>query len=73
MSKEIAQTLGVKRIAWLIAIVAAFAVFATLSAQWKTSNAALPSSAVSISGGGSTVPGGPVTYTATFTDRKSVV
>ncbi|MBK8560774.1 hypothetical protein [Candidatus Amarobacter glycogenicus] len=33
MSKEIAQTVGGKRIAWLIAIVAAFAVFATVSLQ----------------------------------------
>ncbi|MFN8616983.1 MAG: hypothetical protein U0837_07775 [Dehalococcoidia bacterium] len=33
MSKEIAQTVGGKKIAWLIAIVAAFAVFATFSLQ----------------------------------------
>ncbi|MCC6959463.1 MAG: hypothetical protein IT301_06415, partial [Dehalococcoidia bacterium] len=33
MSKEIAQTVGGKKIAWLIAIVAAFAVFATVSLQ----------------------------------------
>jgi len=33
LSKEIAQTVGGKKIAWLIAIVAAFAVFATFSLQ----------------------------------------
>ena len=39
MSKEIAQTVGGKRIAWLIAIVAAFAVFATVSLQNDTARA----------------------------------
>ena len=33
MRKEIAETVGRKEIAWLIAIVAAFAVFVTLSSQ----------------------------------------
>lgn len=40
MSKEIAQTVSGKRIAWLIAIVAALAVFATLSSQWSKASAA---------------------------------
>ena len=40
MSKEIAQTVGGKKIAWLIAIVAAFAVLATISSQWRKSEAA---------------------------------
>lgn len=39
MSKEIAQTVGGKKIAWLIAIVAAFAVFATVSLQNNTARA----------------------------------
>jgi len=34
LAKEVAQTVGGKRIAWLIAILAAFAVFATLGNQW---------------------------------------
>lgn len=42
MSKEIAHTVGGKRVAWLIAIVAAFAVFATLATQWRESSAAEP-------------------------------
>jgi len=39
LSKEIAQTVGGKRIAWLLAIVAAFAVFATVSLQSDTARA----------------------------------
>ncbi len=39
MSKEIAQTVGGKRIAWLIAIVAAFAVFAMVSSQFRSASA----------------------------------
>jgi len=39
LSKQIAQTVGDKRIAWLFAIVAAFAVLATLATQWQKSNA----------------------------------
>ncbi|MBK9341541.1 MAG: hypothetical protein IPN07_00540 [Dehalococcoidia bacterium] len=71
MSKEIAQTVGGKRIAWLIAIVAAFAVMATLGTQWQKSEAALPTAAVTLTGGGSTTPGGAVAYTATFTFNPS--
>lgn len=40
MSKEIAQTLSGGKIAWLLAIVAAFAVLATLGTQWQKSEAA---------------------------------
>jgi len=40
LSKEIAQTVGGKRIAWLLAIVAAFAVLATLATQWSSASAA---------------------------------
>lgn len=39
MSREIAQTVGGKRIAWLIAIVAAFAVFATVGSQFRSAEA----------------------------------
>ena len=35
MHKEIAETVGGKKIAWLIAIAAAFAVFATLSSRME--------------------------------------
>lgn len=40
MSKEIAQTVSGPKIAWLLAIVAAFAVLATLGTQWQKSEAA---------------------------------
>ena len=40
MSKEIAQTVCGKRIAWLVAIVAAFVVFATLGSQFQYAFAA---------------------------------
>lgn len=67
MSKEIAQTVGGKRIAWLLAIVAAFAVMATLGTQWNKSEAALPATTISLAqspaGGGSVNPGQTVTYT----------
>jgi hypothetical protein len=39
LSKEIAQTVGGKRIAWLIAIVAAFAVMATVGTQFRSASA----------------------------------
>ena len=39
MSKEIAQTVGGKKVAWLIAIVAAMAVLATLGTQWRGASA----------------------------------
>lgn len=40
MSKEIAYTVSGPKIAWLLAIVAVFAVLATLGTQWKNSDAA---------------------------------
>ncbi|HQZ86982.1 MAG TPA: hypothetical protein PLB21_15320, partial [Actinomycetota bacterium] len=67
MSKEIAQTVGGKRIAWLLAIIAAFAVMATLTTQWRSSSAALPTTAVTVTQSTtSTVGGGAVAWTATF-------
>jgi hypothetical protein len=45
LSKEIAQTVGGKRIAWLIAIIAAFAVFATVGSGWRSASASELSSA----------------------------
>ncbi len=38
-NKEIAQTVGGKRFAWLVAIIAAFAVFATIGSQWRHASA----------------------------------
>lgn len=47
MSKEIAQTVGGKKIAYLIAILAAFAVFATIATQFRGADAAeMPSTEV---------------------------
>jgi hypothetical protein len=57
LSKEIAQTVGGKRIAWLIAILAAFAVFATLSMQSNEAHADV-SSITCVPAAGSTVPVG---------------
>jgi len=45
LSKEIAQTLGGKRIVWLIAIITAVAVFATVGSGWRHASAAELSSA----------------------------
>jgi hypothetical protein len=50
LSKEIAQTVGGKRIAWLLAILAAFAVMATLTAQWRTSEATPTAASYGLSG-----------------------
>jgi hypothetical protein len=69
LSKEIAQTVGGKRIAWLIAILAAFAVMATLGTQWNKSEAVMPTTTISLAqspaGGGSVNPGQTITYTMT--------
>ncbi|GMV85728.1 MAG: hypothetical protein AMXMBFR80_15830 [Dehalococcoidia bacterium] len=69
MSKEIAQTVGGKRIAWLLAILAAFAVMATLGTQWNKSDAAMPTTTISLAqspaGPGSVNPGQTITYTMT--------
>lgn len=72
MSKEIAQTVGGKRIAWLLAIVAAFAVMATLGTQWRGASAALPSASVTVSQTtSSSAPGAAVAWTATLTFSPS--
>lgn len=72
MSKEIAQTVGGKRIAWLLAILAAFAVMATLGTQWRGASAALPSASVTVSQTtSSSAPGAAVAWTATLTFSPS--
>jgi hypothetical protein len=69
VSKEIAQTVGGKRIAWLLAIVAAFAVMATLGTQWRSSEAVLPTTTATLSqspaGPANVNPGSTITYTLT--------
>ncbi len=67
MSKEIAQTVGSKRIAWLLAILAAFAVMATLGTQVRPSKADITASPTIASSpvSGNVVPGQTITYTAT--------
>ncbi len=74
MSKEIAQTVGGKKIAWLIAILAAFAVFATLGSRFETRQASATVTTVSFTcAGGETancadVTGGnTLTYTGVAT------
>ncbi|PFG73493.1 hypothetical protein [Tepidiforma thermophila] len=71
MSKELAQTVGGKRVAWLIALLAAFAVAAALGSQWRTSSAALPSTTAVISSTGGTGPGDSRNYTITLTFNPS--
>lgn len=67
MSKELAQTVGGKRVAWLIAILAAFAVMAALGSQWRGSEAAMPTTSFTISQSpaspGPVNPGQLITYT----------
>ena len=66
MSKELAQTFGGKRVAWLIAILAAFAVVAALGSQWRGARADLPTTNISVSqSAGPYNPGGTITYTIT--------
>lgn len=68
MSKEIAQTVGGKRIAWLLAILAAFAVMATLASQWRSSEAAFPTISAAVTLDDTTpAPGQTVSYTVAFT------
>lgn len=50
MSKEIAQTVGGKRIAWLLAILAAFAVMATVGTQFRSASADVTAASYSITG-----------------------
>jgi len=66
LSKELAQTVGGKRTAWLIAILAAFAVFATVATQWRGADAIVPSTTITITDGSSAGAGDTWTYTATF-------
>lgn len=71
MSKEIAQTVSGPKIAWLLAIVAAFAVLATLGTQWNKSEAAIPDHTFTLTqtpaSGATAVVGDSITYTATLT------
>ncbi|HMO53924.1 MAG TPA: hypothetical protein PJ994_05425, partial [Tepidiformaceae bacterium] len=69
MSKEIAQTVSGPKIAWLLAIVAAFAVLGTLATQWRTSEAVLPTTTFTLSQApvsGNAYIGTSITYTATL-------
>jgi len=66
LSKELAQTVGGKRTAWLIAILAAFAVFATVATQWRGADAIVPSTTITITDGSSAGAGDTWTYTASF-------
>jgi hypothetical protein len=68
MSKELAETVGTKKIAWLLAILAAFAVFATVGSQWRASAATVPDTssvhqALSPGTDGLTSPPGETTIT----------
>ncbi len=71
MSKELAQTVGGKRIAWLIAFLAAFAVVAALGTQWRGSEALLPSTTFTLAQTPATPgpinPGTTITYTTSLT------
>jgi len=69
LSKEIAQTVGGKKVAWLIAIVAAMAVLATLGTQWRGASADTTGFTTTVSGGfaGPTAQvGNTATYTITI-------
>ena len=50
MSKQIAQTVGDKRVAILIALLAAFAVLATFATQWQGSKADVTAASYTLSG-----------------------
>ena len=50
MSKEIAQTVGGKRIAWLVAILAAFVVFATVGSQFRSAEATVSQASYTVTG-----------------------
>lgn len=78
MSKEIAQTVGGKKIAYLLAIIASFAIMATLGSHWKASEAAeVPDQAPlvldvsvdsAIPGGGNSLTGGATAEVASAGD-----
>jgi hypothetical protein len=67
LSKELAQTVGGKRVAWLLALLAAFAVVAALGTQWRGSDAAMPTTSLTLSqtpaSPGNINPGATITYT----------
>jgi len=50
LSKELAQTVGGKRIAWLLAILAAFAVFAAAGMQWRGAQATVTAASYTLEG-----------------------
>jgi hypothetical protein len=50
LRKELAQTVGGKRVAWLIALLAAFAVAAALGSQWQVSKATVTPASYTITG-----------------------
>lgn len=70
MSKELAQTVGGRKFAWLIAILAAFAVAAALGTRWQTSSATVTAADWQITGpwlnNNCTGPAGP-NFTGTLT------
>ncbi|WP_322797235.1 hypothetical protein, partial [Tepidiforma sp.] len=67
MSKELAQAVGGRKVAWLIALLAAIAVVATLGSQWRGSEAAMPTTSFTLSQNpptpGPVNPGDLITYT----------
>lgn len=65
MSKEIAQTVGGKRIAWLLAIVAAFALLATVGSQFREARADISPAPTLTGPSGNVAVGATVTYVAT--------
>ena len=69
MSKENAQTVGSKRIAWLLAILAAFAVMATLTTQWRDASAVAEADvAITVA----QVPAGPANIAAGATVTNTI-
>ncbi len=71
MSKQIAQTVGDKKIAVLIALLAAFAVLASLATQWNGARGNVTGGDFVVTnsnpGGGNIAPNQTVTYTVTWT------
>ncbi|MGE0601140.1 MAG: hypothetical protein AB7J35_17700 [Dehalococcoidia bacterium] len=70
MSKQIAQTVGDKRIGWLLAIIAAFTMLAILATQWNNARANVDGTefVVTDDGDGTLAPGETITYSITWTD-----
>ncbi len=68
MSKELAQTVRSKKVAALVAILALFTVFATLGNQWRSAQADVNATSVTLASApasGSVAAGSTVVYTAT--------